>query len=183
MRIFVLCTGRCGSLSFAKACKHATNYTVGHESGRRGGYTLEYPCNHIEVDNRLAWFLGRLGERYPNARCVHLTRNRLSTAESFAARGVDSTSTILSGFVRAIKQHRCDVPDLQGEALSMVDTINANIRQFLWDKEHITIDIDHATKLFPAFWDWIEAEGDPEAAVAEFGKKYHDRKARYGCQQ
>lgn len=65
MNIFVLCTGRSGSKTFIKACNHITNYTCGHESRAKRAklesrLNLDYPPNHIEADNRLSWFLGRL---------------------------------------------------------------------------------------------------------------------------
>ncbi|MFM8634352.1 MAG: hypothetical protein ACKOEX_06015, partial [Planctomycetia bacterium] len=63
--VFVLCTGRCGSVTFAKACGHFRNYSTGHETNRAPGPArLAYPDGHIEIDNRLAWFLGGLEERY-----------------------------------------------------------------------------------------------------------------------
>ena len=66
MNIFVLCTGRCGSMTFTKACGHIDNFSSAHESrcGRLGNERLAYPENHIEVDNRLSWddFNGRYGD-------------------------------------------------------------------------------------------------------------------------
>src|SRR4029079_4844381 len=89
MRVFVLCSGRCGSTNFALACRHFTNYTVGHEqnTGRIGESRLAYPDDHIEVDNRLSWYLGGLGERYgDDAFYVHLTREEDDVAASFSRR-------------------------------------------------------------------------------------------------
>ena len=62
MNIFVLNTGRCGSTTFIKACQHIRNYTALHESraNRIAEQRLAYPRDHIEADNRLSWFLGRL---------------------------------------------------------------------------------------------------------------------------
>ncbi len=56
MDVFVLCTGRCGSTTFIKACAHITNYTAAHESrtGLLGSDRLDYPGKHIEADNRLS---------------------------------------------------------------------------------------------------------------------------------
>lgn len=85
MRVFVLCTGRSGSTTLAKSLSHASNVTVGHESrnhlidGR-----LDYPDDHIEIDSRLAWFLGPLDERFPDALYVHLRRNPDAVAETYA---------------------------------------------------------------------------------------------------
>ena len=55
----------------------------------------------------------------------------------------------------------------------MVDTINANIRQFLGDKPHITIRIETAAELFSAFWQRIRARGNLEAALAELARRYN----------
>ena len=46
--IFVLCTGRCGSVTFSKACKHITNYTSGHETRiKKLDDRLDFPSFHI----------------------------------------------------------------------------------------------------------------------------------------
>jgi hypothetical protein len=68
MGVFVLCTGRSGSLTYIRACSHITNYTAGHETGSRklGDDRFSYPDNHIEADNRLSWFPGTLEELYGN---------------------------------------------------------------------------------------------------------------------
>jgi hypothetical protein len=47
---------------------------------------LSYPDDHIEVDNRLAWFLGSLGTLYPGAFYVHLTRDPERVASSMVRR-------------------------------------------------------------------------------------------------
>jgi hypothetical protein len=86
MNLFVLWTRRCGSVTFDKACGHITNYSSGHEmrTGMIGKERLLYTQNHIEADNRLSWFLGKLDKSYGNdAFYVHLRRNDLGTAQSF----------------------------------------------------------------------------------------------------
>lgn len=67
---------------------HATNVSVGHETrvdlydGR-----VVYPQDHIEIDNRLAWFLGLLEETYGDeARYVHLERDPDKVASSMLRR-------------------------------------------------------------------------------------------------
>ena len=170
MRIFVLCTGRCGSMTWTKACRHITNYTAAHESGRWNRYSLDYPPRHIEVDNRLAWFSGRLAERYPRAFYVHLLREEKATAQSYAPR-VKHPTQILHGFMFAVKQGRHDDP--LREASEMVATVNANIRQFLRDKPHMTINIATAAKSFPVFWERIRAAGRLDDALAELQRRYN----------
>lgn len=75
MNIFVLNTGRCGSTTLIKACRHITNYSEAHESrcAMLGRERLNYPPNHIEADKRLVWLLGRLDKEYgDDALYVHL---------------------------------------------------------------------------------------------------------------
>ncbi|WJI25223.1 hypothetical protein RHP47_05945 [Thermosynechococcus sp. QKsg1] len=50
MNVFVLCTGRCGSVTFAKACTFITNFSSAHESRTflLGEARLAYPDRHIE---------------------------------------------------------------------------------------------------------------------------------------
>lgn len=97
MNVFVLSTGRCGSLTFAKACEHITNFTSAHES--KSDYarsaesnaipyqSLTYPGCHIEIDNRLSWFLGGLDKTYGrDTYYVHLMRDRDLVARSYARR-------------------------------------------------------------------------------------------------
>ena len=82
MNVFVLCTGRCGSTTFSKAASHMTNITAGHETrcSLIGNLRLAYPPSHIEVDNRLSWFLGRLDCTYGKNACyVHLQRDLLDS--------------------------------------------------------------------------------------------------------
>ena len=169
MNVFVLCTGRCGSMTFARACAHATNYTAGHETRRNhvGSQRIAYPENHVEADNRLSWFLGRLDEKYgDDAFYVHLTRNRRDTAKSYVTwheKGIIRAyrEGVLMGCPSYIKQ--IDV------CLDYCDTVNANIRAFLKDKTRkMDFRLEDAKEDFRKFWERIGAEGDLEAALAEW---------------
>jgi hypothetical protein len=61
--IFSLCAGR---TSFAKACSHIFDVTSAHETlvGVLGTRRLSYPSQHIEIDNRLVWFLQQLDKTF-----------------------------------------------------------------------------------------------------------------------
>lgn len=170
MNVFVLCTGRCGSTTFQAACGHIGNYTSGHESLRRHpeARTLPYPANHIEVDNRLAWQLGALGEKYgDDARYVHLTRDRDQVAESFNKRWTWAGSLSLA-FKNGIRMSPRAEPDI-AFCYDLVDTVNANIREFLRHRRHVmTFDVATADNDFSRFWEWIGAEGDRDAALGEW---------------
>lgn len=174
--VFVLCTGRCGSVTFAKACEHFTNFTVGHETNRAtGSARLEYPVGHIEVDNRLAWFLGRLDERYGDeAFYVHLLRDEEQVAASYDRRW-HLHASMVRGFDKSICMH----PEPEPEAArDLVATVNANIRAFLRNKPHvITGDIDDVRAWFSRFASTIGAVGDLDAALADFDNRHNASKA------
>ncbi|MDP8927238.1 MAG: hypothetical protein M3O70_01305 [Actinomycetota bacterium] len=113
----MLNTGRCGSLTLATACQAAIlNYTSGHESRAHifDGTRLDYPDQHIEVDNRLSYFLGGLAAKYPeDVFYVHLTRNPDDVARSFLARwdraaNPPALAAIRAGIRRrAARKRRC----------------------------------------------------------------------------
>jgi len=89
VNVFVLCTGRCGSRAFIRACRRSTNFSAGHETRLRrlGPDRFAYPVNHIEADNRLSWLLGRLDVAYgDSAAYVHLMRDEEATALSLLVR-------------------------------------------------------------------------------------------------
>lgn len=168
--VFVLSTGRCGSMTFGAACGHITNYTSAHESrvALVGPERTLYPSGHIEVDNRLSWFLGRLEQSYgDNAYYVHLRRDQEATARSYVARWWPGSLVHIYG--KGIYLYQPKNVDRLALARDLVTTVNANIEQFLSRKSHVmTVTVETATTDFAAFWQWIGAEGDLTAALAEW---------------
>ena len=91
-RVFVTGTGRCGTKTFAAACRHFTNWKVAHEStnGLRAPSDLDFPEGHIEVNPHLSWLLGPLMERYGRGEdvlYVHLVRREAEVVRSWDRRG------------------------------------------------------------------------------------------------
>ncbi|QDV12615.1 hypothetical protein CA51_25010 [Rosistilla oblonga] len=172
--IFVLGTGRCGTVSFFKACRHIKNYSAGHEtrSGSIGPQRLNYPHAHIEADNRLTWFLGRMDRQFGNdAYYVHLRRDPIKTAESFAKR---YTRGIIAGYRSSVllNPSRSELPiDV---CLDYVETVTDNVSHFLKDKSHqIEMDIDRPDETFGRFWSEIGAQGDDAAAMQELRVRHN----------
>lgn len=151
-----------------------TNYVVGHESrvGKVGEERLAFPPNHIEVDHHLAFYLGRIDERFGDeASYVHLTRDPAATAESWAKRFVISPmmSSYRRGMIGSEAVSRLDA------AREMVETATSNIRHFLKDKTRvIRVRIEHAEEDFSAFWDLVGAEGSLEDALAELRVSHNE---------
>jgi len=176
--IFVLCTGRCGSMTMAEACKHATNYSAAHESTalRRG---LKYPDNHIEVNNRLTWFLGILDRQFPDARYVHLTRDPEAVALSHAKRCARKPAGIIDAWRVKIRmswqvKHGAQERSLMTDCREYVDAVNSLIELFLRSpsrsgnlRDHCHVDINDPDT-FVAFWKWAGCEGNIDEAVRTF---------------
>ena len=161
MNVFVLTTGRSGSLTFAEACRHIRNFSSGHETrvGLIGADRLAYPDAHIEIDNRLAWFTGRLEEKFgDNAFYVHLRRDDEATALSHAKRW---NKPAMRSYRNGILWDVDPEADRMELARDLNLTMNSNIELFLSNKSSaMRIDIETATTTFPAFWDAIGAQGD-----------------------
>lgn len=175
MNVFILSTGRCGSTTFAQACQHMTNFSAAHESRISKLHDrLEYPDNHIEVDNRLSWFLGRLDRRYgDDAFYVHLKRDREATAESYARR---YEGGIMKAYRRRIIWRADDNPMASPVHVCRhyVDTVNSNIELFLKDKTRkMEFRLESAEDDFREFWGHIGAEGDLSASLQEWSRKYN----------
>ena len=174
MNVFILNTGRCGSTTFIKACQHISNYSSAHESKSTliAEQRLTYPDNHIEADNRLSWILGRLDQVYgDNAFYVHLSRDKNKTAESFARRND-------FGIMKAYREGLLMQEQQNNSALELardyIETIESNIALFLKDKTHtLEFTLENAAQDFKTFWQAINAEGDFDAALAEWKTSYN----------
>ncbi len=174
MNVFVLNTGRCGSSTFIKACQHITNYSAGHESllSNTGNARMNYARNHIEADNRLSWFLGRLEQQYgDNAYYVHLQRNPQDTAASFAKR-IDFG--ILKAYEQGILMHEQHKLPAEAIAHDYIQTVEANIMLFLANKSRkMQISLQTIDKDFAVFWNNIAAEGNLDKALQEWKTAYN----------
>lgn len=181
--IFVLCTGRCGSVTFAQACKHLDNYTAGHESQADliGRARLIYPDHHIEVDNRLAWYLGRIGASYSNESTlyVHLKRDPEEVAQSHLARwDAKFRASMIRAYGHGIVTKTKDWPVERriDVCRDHVATVTANIEEFLRYRRSVTVRLEEAKTDFAVFLDAAKATGDIEAAIAEWDVKHNSRR-------
>lgn len=174
MNVFILNTGRCGSMTFVAACRHITNFSTGHETRVQllGADRLAYPPNHIEADNRLSWLLGRLEDAYgDNAYYVHLTRDRAQVAASFARR---ADFGIMKAYREGILMHEDMGMAAEAIAHDYIDTVETNIAYFLKDKRNVmAFRLENAQEDFRCFWHWIGAVGELEKALAEWQTRHN----------
>lgn len=178
MNVFVLCTGRCGSLTFANACTHILNFSSAHESRTQciGSERLTYPAQHIEIDNRLSWLLGRLDKTYGDeAFYVHLKRDKNKVAESF-------TKRYAGGIIKAYRGSGImlglpESADPMEVSLDYCETVNENIILFLKDKSNkMEFNLENFEQDLEKFWTRIEAQGSYKNSLAEFTNIYNASK-------
>jgi len=174
MNIFILNSGRCGSSTFIKACQHITNYTSAHESllTEVAEKRLNYPENHIEADNRLSWFLGRLDEKFgDDAYYVHLSRNKTDVVNSFCKR---LNFGILKAYEQGVLMHEKHMLPAHEIISDYLDTVDSNINFFLKDKPvTMNISLETINADFTVFWKNIGAEGDLDKALKEWDIAYN----------
>lgn len=174
MNVFVLSTGRCGSLTFKMACSPIENYTSGHESraGILGPGRLKYPQNHIEVDNRLSWFLGRLEQQYGNnAYYVHLKRHPDQVAVSYCLR---LTKGIMPAYHDGIYIEPRNSHFPLDTAYDYIKTVEANISLFLRDKtQKMEVHVEQYKEGFTEFWHNIQAKGSLDLALRQLDFRYN----------
>ncbi len=102
-------------MTFAAAARHIENYSTGHESrtGNISDARFDYPDDHIEVDNRLAWFsvlLDRFDDR--ETLYVHLRREPEAVAQSFLRRWSYAwRGGVIEAFAHALVMHGDDYSD------------------------------------------------------------------------
>lgn len=173
MNIFVLSTGRCGSMTFATACSHLTNFTSGHESraSQIGRERFIYPNNHIEVDNRLSWHLGLLGKHYdPNSLYVHLKRDPEKVTRSFAKRWHSSKyrASIIRAFANGIVMKMDEWPQdaIDDMVRFYIDTVNENISAFIKSRHHLEVNLEDGGESFNKFLRYINAQGDLDRVMS-----------------
>jgi hypothetical protein len=159
-------------MTFAAACAHITNYSAAHESrsGLVGDERVAYPQRHIEIDNRLAWFLGRLERSYgDDAFYVHLRRDDRATAQSFLQR---YDTGIIHAYRSQIIMNVDVAADPMQLCLDYCRTVNENIDAFLSTKSNkMLFQLENADRDFQVFWDRVGAQGDFSMATREWSSK------------
>lgn len=170
--VFVLGTGRCGSVTFSKACQHLTNFTTSHESPFPPRFRWEY--GQIEVSPRLTWVLPQLRQAYAHDDSVffvHLVRQRELVCQSWIRRGMQRGA----GFFGNLAWGQRHMPPPEIVAATCYDTMTGLINEFLehFPDNSMTIRLEEAAGMWDTFCDAIDAQGDREAGRREFATVYN----------
>ena len=199
MRVFVVGTGRCGSVTFCKACGHITNYTVDHERVFTLRDKLDWPDQHIAVEPSMWPLVPLLRERYPELVLVHLVReDRAAFCASY--RKLTSPPFIGAAAYRIPKEMRpperanwegapptidvwsaCCVghPANEEERLERIglyyDTVNATVAAMQPD---VVVKLERPRIAWQRFWATIGAEGDFVRSLGEWNTKHNSSQER-----
>jgi hypothetical protein len=172
MRVFVVGTGRCGTCTFYQACKHITNFTVGHESWLPGTQLPEFPVNHIEIASHLYPHMGFLKVAYPTALWVHLRRDRTACVQSLA----NNLQVEVECFHQMWAMQPAESTLLAAEFY--YDTLNRSIPGFM-GLVSFNFSIDHIDRDdWKQFWTILTATGDFNKSYEEFSRKYNTTEHR-----
>jgi len=149
------------------------NFTCNHESnyGHLGLERFSYEDQHIEVDNRMIWFLELLEERYDFEDCcfVHLHREREKVVQSFGRRWL-----LPNSIIRAFTIDICGVSPLKLRSRKQrraaielyYDVVNTKIKKYTGEQYNsYEVNLERLEADFSIFWDGIGAVGDKEKAL------------------
>jgi hypothetical protein len=173
--VFCLCAGRTASTSFAKACSHISNFTSAHESlvGVLSTSRLNYPSQHIEIDNRLAWFLPQLEKKFSDEETfyIHLERNKIDVAKSYLERWHLKESIVKAYGHGILMKNKISEAEKMAICLDYVDHVDSSIDIFLENKSNkIVVDVTNMKERFPEFHQKIQAKGKLDLCLEEFDK-------------
>lgn len=175
MRVFVVGTGRCGSVTFSKACSHITNFTCAHES-----YCPDrsYPDNHIEVNCQYHSCMASLMLKYPDAFWVHLLRKKEDCVASLAAMNYGTEMHKWYELYPTL----CFPPDnIEVTAGQFYDDVTARIRalmSLLPPSRTCVIHLENIQHQWTYFWEAIGATGNFEQSLATWSTKHNTREER-----
>jgi hypothetical protein len=171
VRIFVTGTGRCGTVTFTKACSHIENFTSAHESHSGEVGNWKYPTNHIEVDPRLAYSTAVLSDLYPDALIIHLVRDKSTAITSLAKR------TSINKF-RDFHFGSSNCKDMNKIANVYYDTTNTMLRKVLkLHKNTCEYSLEKMKAIhWEQFWKSIGAEGNFRKSLQEWDVKHNRSK-------
>lgn len=180
MRVVVVGTGRCGTVTFTKACRHLTNYTSKHEStsGMTSAAALRLPDNHIEVNPHLSRMLWPLDRELAGADVlwVHLQRKREEVVESWVRRGRKAGVGLWTPLVMRVNAQKLNDEQWRYACGLCYDSITGDIGAFMrtrTDGQQMHMWLHEAQARWPEFLKRIKARGNGRASQAEWNIRHN----------
>lgn len=170
MNCFVVGTGRCGTSSFYQAAKHIKGWTAGHETAATYVGPLVYPKKHIEVNAQLVYRIPSLLREYPEARWVHLIRDRDACIRSLAVEAFETMQAFAYHWFQTRNHHA--VP---AAAEAFYDQTNELISTLL--PNAFVIRIEELQERWTEFCSWLGVSC-AGTVVSEFSRAYNPGIAR-----
>ena len=134
-----------------------------------GTERLNYPDRHIEIDNRLAWFIGRLDRDIGDAaEYVWLRRRPEEVARSYNKRWHKS---LVPAYAKGLLSHNMAIENGMDVCRDLVDTIESSIALYLKNHPYLEVWLHDPEPSFRKFWKKIGAEGDLDKALDEWTKR------------
>ncbi len=173
MRVFVVGTGRCGSVTFYQACSHMTNFSSGHETlATQKIGCLNYPDDHIECSPPLLLSAPALIKAYPDAKWIHLVRERESCIKSLEGQVAESLKRFAGQWWLRQK------PEPKSAAPVFYDTCIGLAEALLPRDRMLVVQMESAYQSWEEVWAFLGAQGNFEASRNEWLKKYNSGKSR-----
>lgn len=171
-RVFVVGTGRCGTSTFYQACLHATNYLSRHEAYAIGDcppfFFPEHPS--IEIGSTLTMFIPRLKRRFPQARWVHLQRERQACCESIARECHEESV----GFAKRWLW-KSEINPVRAAEI-FYDSVNDLCQSLLPEAFHLQLETVEQQWL--DCWKFMNCVGDFSSSLSVWRRKYNPSCAR-----
>lgn len=167
-RAFVVGTGRCGTSTFFQAAKALHGWTAGHESKAGDLPTWDYPDQHVEVDHELVYAIPVLRHRYPDARWVHLIRDREPCVRSLARQTWERMEAFALQWFQTT--HPADTAAAAG---FYYDLTNRLIEALCPPELTMRIRTEELAERWPEFCAWIGADCDVELAAEALARRYN----------
>jgi hypothetical protein len=168
VRIFCLGTGRSGTSSFYQAAKSLHGFTAGHESRAGIVHDWTFPDQHVEVASQLVYGIPLLLRRYPDARWVHLVREREACVFSLQRQCWESMTSFAQQWF--LVDHPADVAKAAGE---FYDRTNDLIEALCPPELTMRIRTEELAERWPEFCEWIGADYDRELAAEALSHRYN----------
>lgn len=175
MRVFVTCIGRCGSVSFRKACRYTTNFRTGHETNCG---QLEYPDNFIEVSPQIRSVIQPIATKYPDALWVHLYRDPAACMRSLIRLEHGDVLRAYQKLFPSIMPSNQLVDVAERFYYAENNRIELALRLAVPEANRRVMHLETIQDEWSEFWDWIGAEGNYMASLLAWDVKRNTAEER-----